>query len=242
MFMLATVVSSALAACAFINWWPAAFWASAASTIAFFVIDLVIAFRARWRAKAREMAIIADADPDDLYPDELWPVPRSPGDTQYLIPGRDFYLGPRQQGPALAPVGTIDPTGIIRTQVTYRPWWRRLWRRLTPWWAIALAPLLIVPIGLRSAPPASADTTSEAAFIDAVTDLAVPYGTRDAMLNVGRVICQQFDLGMDLDTAEQAAVLGGYTPDQAAAVTHASIGTLCPWHAELLVDGRTVLR
>jgi hypothetical protein len=105
-----------------------------------------------------------------------------------------------------------------------------LWRALTPWWVIALSPLLIIPIGLAA--QARADTISDVAYLTTLDQFGVPYSSEAQAIAIGHSVCDVLDAGI---LPRRAALLvadgDGYSLHDANTVVGASIGAYCDKYA-----------
>jgi hypothetical protein len=122
-----------------------------------------------------------------------------------------------------------------------KPWWRRMYRRITaPWWVAAWMPLLLIPAGLWLAPIVHAGPLEDAAYISVLDDFGVYYSSEQAAIDTAYSICAAFDAGASFRRVLHAALAAGFTQTDAASEIGAAIGIYCIEHADLL-QPRTVI-
>jgi hypothetical protein len=118
------------------------------------------------------------------------------------------------------------------------PWWRRILRHFTPWWVVALSPLLVIPIGLAAAPAAEATPRQDTAYIRTLDQFRVPYTRADSAVELGQTVCAALDADADIvDVAVDIMVgsRGVYTVEDAGHIIGAAIGVYCSEHADLVI-------
>lgn len=88
----------------------------------------------------------------------------------------------------------------------------------------------LVPFaGLILAPPAHADIWTDIQFVREVGDLQISnMGSRDAVINLGHVICQSLDNGMEYDRI--VASMDTLTTEAANKVASLAVEHICPNH------------
>lgn len=102
----------------------------------------------------------------------------------------------------------------------------RWWRALTPWWAVALSPLLIIPVGLAA--QAHADTSQDVAYLTTLDVFGVRYSNEPAAIALGHSVCDGLSVGITPNRIDLLiADGGGYSMGDARAIVGASIGAYC---------------
>lgn len=125
----------------------------------------------------------------------------------------------------------VDESGAI---IHRAPWWRRMYRRLTPWWVAAWLPLLLIPAGICLAPIVHAGPLEDVAYISVLDDHGVYYSSEQAAIDTAHAICDAFDAGASFRQVLHAAVLAGMRQTDAASEIGAAIGIYCSEHADVL--------
>jgi hypothetical protein len=119
------------------------------------------------------------------------------------------------------PFGPVVVHGTLIEQPPHTP----LWRALTPWWVVALSPLLIIPIGLAA--QARADTPGDVAYLTTLDQFGVRYGSEDAAIALGHSVCDGLGAGILPRRVALLVADGGYSVDDARTIVGASIGAYC---------------
>lgn len=104
-----------------------------------------------------------------------------------------------------------------------RPWWWRLWRRITSPVAIAALPLALIPIGMLTATPASADPEVDGYIAASAHTICTQLDHNPTYQGVT-------DLGWFL------MAVSGFTAQQAAEVVYRSVADQCPAHLPLILE------
>lgn len=125
-------------------------------------------------------------------------------------------------------------TGYGSAVTSRIPWWRRMYRRLTPWWVAAWLPLLLIPAGICLAPIVHADPLEDGAYISVLDDHGVYYSSEQAAINTAHAICDAFDAGVSFRQVLHAAIRAGMRQTDAANEIGAAIGIYCGEHADVL--------
>lgn len=114
-----------------------------------------------------------------------------------------------------------------------RPWWRRLWQRLTPWWVIALSPLIIIPIALWAG-AGVARATPESDFFDTLMDGGITIYDAGTAVARGYQVCEALNHANGEAVAWAIYRAANYTEVPTIGVARlwviAAATSLCPWH------------
>lgn len=104
---------------------------------------------------------------------------------------------------------------------------------------IAISPILLIPVGVLTAPDAGATLLQDYAYLRTLDVFDVHYSNQPAVIELGHSVCDGFDAGLGLVDVGVAIVSGAqglWTVADAGHIIGAAIGSYCIEHSDLIVD------